>query len=224
MTNAVAKDGGKVKGRSKKVIDQELVDEFKEMLEERGYENSQSIIDVFTNTGICKKSMIFGIRELRGPIVQFVYDDGRIEYIEKARPGLLFKDVDGEEMRYILDPKKMHTFPNAVGEPLRGWILFESDAFSQPVDPVYDATVFNNIMIQGEAQQRLDEVRMRALDIKKWGTIGFILFITAAVIMTNLDKLPGLINQIWGTGVVEETAKNIVENASQNITRLTGGP
>lgn len=199
-----------MKPKRKKEVSEEDMKEVHEALKKAGYETEKErndIMNALTNTGFVKKGRLFGLRQLKSPFVIYMRDDGQLEIRENAEPGLLEIDrKDDDPARHVLDPKKIQTMENPLGEnDYKLWIVSEGEAFSYPIDVVYDATVFNNIMIQTEANWKEFELGMKSLDIKKWGTIGFIIFLVVAMVMANLETIVHIINAGGATAVNQAT-------------------
>lgn len=166
----------------------------------------KDIIKAITNSGFVKKGL-FGIREYQSPIVLFMQEDGGIEIKEEAASGILRVEEGGETRRFVLDPKKMFSLPNPLGDDYKCWVHYEAEAFSYPCEVVYDASVFNNIMIQYEANQMDEDFRLANLNIRKWGMIIFGIIFILGVIFTNWDLVapilgltpPAAANAVTGT-------------------------
>lgn len=199
-----------MKLKKKKEVSEDDIKEVHEELKKIGYDTEAerlSIINALTNTGLVKKGRLFGLRSLKSPFVIYMRDDGQIEFKENAEPGLLeIEKKDDDPARHVLDPKKIQTMENPIGDnDYKCWIVSEGETFSYPIDVVYDANIFNNIMIQTEANWKEFELGMKQLDIKKWGTIGFIIFLTVAMLFANLETVVQLLQAGGATAVNQAT-------------------
>lgn len=189
-----------------KMVDNEILEIFRKGLEGAGFSKSDvnKIVTISTDTGFFKKGLL-GIRPYKGNIILFMKDDGKIEIKEEAESGILtVTDKDGDSNKHIIDPKKIYTLENPFGDDYKCWVLYEGEAFCYPSDVVYDATVFNNIMIQYEANRIDEELRSKAMNIKMIGMIIFGALIIMALLFSNWNY----IMQLLGMG--GSNAQNIV--------------
>lgn len=171
----------------------------KEMVKE---DYSPEVIDAATHalarTGIWKKdSKILGTRLYKSPIIMFIHDDGEVEVIEDAKAGIFNMNIEGENSRYVLEPRKLLSLPSPdKDQDLKGWILSESEAQAYPVDVVQDAAQFDNICKEFEAVQEFEDWKKGGF--WKWLTPQMFFMIIIGVVIL-LAVLSNYGPQIFGT-------------------------
>lgn len=164
-------------------------------------------------TGIWKKdSKILGTRLYKSPIIMFIHDDGEVEVIEDAKAGIFNMNIEGENSRYVLEPRKLLSLPSPVkDQDLKGWILSESEAQAYPVDVVQDAAQFDNICKEFEAVQEFEDWKKGGF--WKWLTPQMFFMIIIGVVIL-LAVLSNYGPQIFGTA--QQTLNN-----TPNMTNVT---
>lgn len=196
--------------------DKKAIKEIKKELTKEDY--PPEVIDAATHalarTGIWKKdSKLLGTRLYKSPIIMFIHDDGEVEIIEDAKAGIFNMNIEGENSRYVLEPRKLLSLPSPDKEQdLKGWILSESEAQAYPVDVVQDAAQFDNICKEFEAVQEFEDWKKGGF--WKWLTPQMFFVIVIGIIIllaVGSQYLPQLLGNVPPQAI----------NATQNMTNVT---
>lgn len=194
-------------------IKEKDLDKFYEKMEDAGYKEPEikKLENVIAETGIYKKHGLRGVKQYKSPVIFLIHDDGDVEVIEDAKAGLFATEIDGEKRRYVLEPRKMLSWPSPdKSEDLKGWILYEGEAQAYPVEVVQSAAQFDDICKEFEAVGEFDEwkkgFKWPSPQVMLIGLIGLVLFFTM-----GLPAINTYLNPHAGE-IANQTLRNITIN------------